>query len=318
MDLRYSWLICRDRGSTGARAFTAFRAATGQLVKEDVNDRRGVERQDLAEDQAANHGDAQGPAQLGTDARAQGQRQAAKKRGHCGHHNGAEAQQAGLVDGLFRGLAVFALSLEREVNHHDAVFLHDSNEQDDAYERDHAQFLMADHQRQAGADAGGGQGGKNGDGMNVALVEDAQNDVDGDQGGENQQRLVGQGGLKGSRGSLEGSLNGEGELDLLLHLLNGLGGFAQGGVGGQIEGKGDDGKLPLVVDGEWGGLLLEVREGTERHRGTVHVGNRRRIGGARRGVCRGPRWAGIGGGRAAGAGCNHRFGVGSGGRADNG
>ena len=39
-----------------------------ELVEEDVDDRRGVERQHLAEQQAADHGDAERPAQLRADA----------------------------------------------------------------------------------------------------------------------------------------------------------------------------------------------------------------------------------------------------------
>ena len=47
--------------------------------------------------------------------------------------------------------------------------------------------LPADQQREHGADSGGGQRGENRDGMNVALVENAQHDVDGDDRRQNQQ-----------------------------------------------------------------------------------------------------------------------------------
>ena len=39
-----------------------------QVVEEDVDDRRGVEREHLAEQQSAHHGDAQRPAKLRADA----------------------------------------------------------------------------------------------------------------------------------------------------------------------------------------------------------------------------------------------------------
>ncbi len=68
-----------------------------------------------------------------------GQRNAAEQRGHGGHHDGAEAQQAGLVDRFGRVLAVLALGLEREVDDHDAVLLHNADEQDDADDADDAQ-----------------------------------------------------------------------------------------------------------------------------------------------------------------------------------
>ena len=79
-------------------------------VKKDVNDRRGVEREHLAEQQSADHGDAQRTAQLGADARSEGQRNTAEQRRHGGHHDGAEAQQTGFVDRVGRVLSVLALA----------------------------------------------------------------------------------------------------------------------------------------------------------------------------------------------------------------
>ena len=108
-------------------------------VEEDVDDRRGVEGEDLAQQQSADHGDAQRTAQLRAEAGADGQRNAAQQRGHGGHHDGAEAQQAGFVDGFGRGLAVLALGLQREVDDHDAVLLHDADEQNDADDGDDAE-----------------------------------------------------------------------------------------------------------------------------------------------------------------------------------
>ena len=70
------------------------REARAQIVEEDVDHRRGVQRQHLAEDQAADHRDAQRLAQLRADARAERQRNAAEQRRHGGHHDRPEAQQA--------------------------------------------------------------------------------------------------------------------------------------------------------------------------------------------------------------------------------
>ncbi len=101
-----------------------------------------------------------------------------------GHHDGAEAQQAGLIDGLDRRQALVALGLQREVDHHDGVLLHDADEQDDADERDDAQVGSGEQQRKNGAYAGRGQRGENGERMDQALVEDAEHDIDGNQRGE--------------------------------------------------------------------------------------------------------------------------------------
>ena len=93
-----------------------------------------------------------------------GQRDAAQQRGHRGHHDGTEAQQAGFVDGFRRVLAVLALGFQCEVDHHDAVFLHDADEQDDADDGHHAEILTEEHEREQRADAGGRQCGENRDG----------------------------------------------------------------------------------------------------------------------------------------------------------
>ena len=66
---------------------------------------------------------------------------AAEQRGHGGHHDGAEAQQAGLVDGVHRRHALLALGVEREIDHHDAVLLHDADQQDDADQGDDAEIV---------------------------------------------------------------------------------------------------------------------------------------------------------------------------------
>ena len=64
-----------------------------------------------------------------------------EQRGHGGHHNGAEAQQTGFVDCIRRILPVFPLGLQREVDHHDAVFFHDADQENDADDSDYAQIL---------------------------------------------------------------------------------------------------------------------------------------------------------------------------------
>ena len=66
---------CTASFSRGAAAgFT--RETLGKVVEEDVDDRRGVQREHLAEEQAAHHRDAQRPAQLRAEAGAEGQRDA--------------------------------------------------------------------------------------------------------------------------------------------------------------------------------------------------------------------------------------------------
>jgi len=82
-----------------------------------------------------------------------------------------------LVDRVVGRTAFAALSFEREVDHHDGVFLDDAYQQDDADERDHAQLDVEKEQRENCADAGRGQRRENRDRMDVTLVQNAEHDV---------------------------------------------------------------------------------------------------------------------------------------------
>src|SRR5439155_1573429 len=118
------------------------------------------------------------------------------------------------------------LRRQREVNHHDGVLLDDADQQDDADERDHAELRVADQQRQNGPDPGGGECGEDGDGMDVALIKYAQDDVDGDQGSENQQGLVRERVLEGLSCALELGVDRGGQAHVSLGPLNRLDGVA--------------------------------------------------------------------------------------------
>src|SRR5262245_14902877 len=97
--------------------------APTQTVEGEVHHRRRVEREHLREQEPADDGDAERLAQLRARPRPERQRHAAQQRGHRRHHDGPEAQQTRLVDGLLRRLALFALGVEGEVDHHDRVLL---------------------------------------------------------------------------------------------------------------------------------------------------------------------------------------------------
>ncbi len=110
------------------------------------------------------------------------------------HHDGPKAEQAGLEEWLSSGWFAFAaFGIEREIDHHDGVFSpRYRSEQDHADERDDIEFCAANNQREDGADTGRRQRGKNCDGVNVAFVQDAQDDIDRDDGGENEQWFIGE------------------------------------------------------------------------------------------------------------------------------
>ncbi len=115
----------------------------GEPIEGEIDDRRSVQSKDLAEDEAADDGDAERATKFRADAGAEGERKSGQERGHGGHHDGAETEQAGFVNGIQRGLAFVALCVEREVDHHDGIFLDDTDEQDDADQRNDAELRFA-------------------------------------------------------------------------------------------------------------------------------------------------------------------------------
>ena len=180
----------------------------------------------MAEDQAAHDGDAERAAEFCADSVAEREGKSAEKRGGGGHHDRAEAEEAGLKDGVDRRFAFFSFGFEGEVDHHDGVFLDDADEQDQADQGDDAEIGAADEERQECADAGGGERGEDRDGVDVAFVKNAQNDVDGDESGENQNQFVGEGCFEGGGGSLESGLDAGGHVEAFLR----RGDFIDGGA----------------------------------------------------------------------------------------
>ena len=113
-------------------------------------------------------------------------RDSREESGKRGHKDRAKAQQRSAVNGFLGRLALFALCLQREVNNHDAVLLDDADQQNNTNDPDNAKVLPEQNQSQQGSDARRGQRGENRKRMDVALVQNAKHDVDGDKRGENQ------------------------------------------------------------------------------------------------------------------------------------
>ena len=68
-------------------------------------------------------------------------RNAGQQRSHRCHHDGAKAQQAGIVNGVGRIFPVLPLPFEREVDHHNSIFLHNTDQQNDPDDGHHAERL---------------------------------------------------------------------------------------------------------------------------------------------------------------------------------
>src|SRR5579859_6256665 len=252
-----------------SRLFDGIANVKGEAVREpiecEIDDGRRIKSKDLAQDEAADDGDAERAAKLGANTGAKREGKTAEKRGHRGHHDRTETQEAGFVDGIERGFAFDSFGFKCEVNHHDGVFLDDANQEDDANERDNTEFRAAEEKGGNGADAGGRQRGKNRDGVDEAFVKDAEDDINGDESGEDEHGLIGERILERSRGALKLSLNARRQIQIGFGGVDGIDGVAERGVGRQVERKSDDGKLALMIQGERGGIGFDASEGGKRN-----------------------------------------------------
>ncbi len=217
-------------------------------VEIEIDDRGGVEREDLAERETADHRIAERLAHLRAGAVAERQRHAREHRRRGRHQDRAEAQQAGFADRGDRRQAAVALRRDGEVDQHDAVLLDDADQENDADDTDHRQVHVTEIERQQRADTGRRQGRQNGERMDEALVEDAENDVDHDQRGRDQGRLARQRRLERLGIALERPDDPGGQVDLARGLADRIDRLAERHARAQVEAQGDGGKLPLVRD----------------------------------------------------------------------
>ena len=149
-------------------------------------------------------------------AEAERERKRAEDRGECRHHDGTEAHQAGLIDRLARGKPAVAFRLEREIDHHDGVLLDDADEEQDADEGEEREGRVRDDEGENRADARRRQRRQDCQRMDVALVEHAQHDIDGDDRRQDKQGLAGEGLLEDLRVARKSAVDGNGHVQLPL------------------------------------------------------------------------------------------------------
>ena len=78
------------------------------------------------------------------------------------------------------GALALLLGDDGEIDHHDAVFLDQADQHDDADKGVDRQLGLEQQQGEQGAEAGKGQGGEDGQRVDETLVEDAEDDIDDD------------------------------------------------------------------------------------------------------------------------------------------
>ena len=115
-----------------------------QPVEIEIDDRRGVEREQLAERQPSDHRITERLAKLRAGASPKHQRHAAKHGGHGGHQDRPKSKQASFADRGKRRVPVI-LAVNGEVDQHDAVLFDDADEQNDADDAYHRQVEPAPH-----------------------------------------------------------------------------------------------------------------------------------------------------------------------------
>src|SRR5213075_389707 len=223
-----------------------------ETVEIEIDDRRRIQGEHLADDQSTDDRDAQRPAQLRAVAAAQRERYRGQQRRHRRHHDRAEAQQTGLEYRFARLEAPVALGVEREVDHHDRVLLDDPDQQYDADQRNDTEVGLEQQQREQRTDAGRRQRGQDRKRVHVAFIEDAQHDIDGQQGGEDQPGLAVERGLERLRGSLEAAAYRRGNAKLRERAVDGDRRLAQRRSLGEIERDRRGDELRLVVDAQRG------------------------------------------------------------------
>ena len=133
-----------------------------------------------------------------------------------------QIEQRRFADRLGGVEAFLALGGDGEVDHHDAVLLDDADEQNGADERDQTELVAEQHERRQRAQASRGQRRQDGQRVNEALVEDAENQIDADKRRENQERHAGQRILERLRVALEGRRQARGQLQRLHRALDRL------------------------------------------------------------------------------------------------
>src|SRR5712671_6744092 len=230
-----------------------------------IDHRRRKQCQHLTDDQAADDREPERMAQLRPRPRAERQWQRTEERRHRGHQDRAQTQQAGLVDGLARCLALLALGIEREVDHQDRVLLDDADQQDNADNRDDSEIAAGDDQRKQRADPRRGQSREDGYGMNEALVKNSEHDIDDDHRREDKEEFVAERTLEGEGGTLEVGDDALREPNVLLGLIDHGDRLAERYPWSQVKRDRGRRKLPEVVDQQRRRLLVDMSDRRERH-----------------------------------------------------
>ena len=121
------------------------------------------------------------------------------------------------------------------------------------------------------ADAGRWQRREDGDRVDIALVEQAEHDIDGDNGGEDQPGLAGERFGKLRRIAGIDADDARGHADFRLERLHGIDGIPERFAGAEVEGQRHRGELRKVRDRERRSGARQGRDRRQRHLRAEHA-----------------------------------------------
>src|SRR5260370_8139149 len=92
-----------------------------EFIEREIDDRCGIEREELAYDETANNGDAERTAELRARTRSEGQRKSAEESSHRGHQDGPKTEHAGFEDGILSLHPTLTLFLQFEADNPNSI-----------------------------------------------------------------------------------------------------------------------------------------------------------------------------------------------------
>ena len=149
--------------------------------------------------------------------------------------NRTETHDAGAVDRFLRRQSLLLTDMQGEIDQHDAVLLDDADQEDDADDRDHAEIEMSCHQQHQCSQPRRRQRRDDGDGVDQALIQYAEDEVDHEQRCQDQDRRGRQRVPEGLRIALEAGRQRDRLAKLFLDLLNGAYGLPDSDPRPQVE-----------------------------------------------------------------------------------
>src|SRR4030095_3532266 len=141
-----------------------------------VNHRCDVERDELRNNQAADNDKTKRTTRRSIGAETEGKRKRAHQRGKRSHDDGAKTFNAGLVNG---GMPVitFIEPVQRKIDNHDAIFLHDTHQEEEADDGIKGEGRTEEPEREQASDDGRKKRGKHCHGMHITFVQNSEDDI---------------------------------------------------------------------------------------------------------------------------------------------